>query len=143
MQVFIWTGPEAAGGYRVGDVVEILPDGVHPGKRVVTGPEWDSDCQMASVAILDVDGVTEEQAEVAWRTRLALDTRLRSLLRLRDVVAIDALLLPALVRQRLTNRKRSPVTMLQLRDLVKRRSDADDTALLQRYRQILEQREGS
>lgn len=135
MQIFIWTGPDTS-DYKFGDIIEILEDGVHPGKRVVSG-DWNSDCIMRNVVIIDVPGITEAQVTSTWGQLLALPAQLLSVLRISMVGRIATQALPLLIRQRLSSRKRATTTLAQLRDLLSRREKCSDTELLSRVKAYL------
>ncbi len=62
---------------RRGDVVDMLDDGVHPGRKIVTGENWDDPVDYSTngtrpdFVIFDVSGYTAQQARIALANRLA------------------------------------------------------------------------
>jgi hypothetical protein len=129
-QVFVWVGPDL-GDYQPGDVIDILEDGVHPGKLVVNGA-WDGDCVMPNVVCLDLPDVPRA-LRIAALAALGVPYNADQLQTLNGILKVAIASLPALVRNRLNNRKRAAVTLLQLAPTISRAPRASDEWIRTRH----------
>jgi hypothetical protein len=92
VQIIIWKGannPDQK-GVQQGDIVELLQDGQHPGKSVVSGT-WDS-AAIGGFAIIDIPGATRKQVRMQVCSRLGIGLDLPTL---NKIAFVDKTKLPA------------------------------------------------
>lgn len=132
-QVFVWVGPASADpeGYQPGDVIDILDDGVHPGKLVVNGA-WDGDCTLPNVVCLDLPD-NPRALRVAALAALGMPHSADKVQTLAGLLKITIASLPVQVRNRLNNRKRATVPFGQLVSAIGRAARANDEWIRARH----------
>lgn len=119
---------------RRGDIVDILNDGVHPGTKIVTGPNWNDPCDYSTAygraltaqertngewpdfVIVDLPGVTIQQArrQVVQELGIALDVP-----SIGKMIKIDAALLPQAAINALRDDGRVTATWPQLQSVLR------------------------
>lgn len=129
MQLFVWTGPNQPGSYHTGDIVEVLDDGVHPGRRVVSNASWDAACTLTNVGVIDLRNVSLGQIYSAWATAAGLPQAYLDHLHIRDFCSVNLTMLPTQARRALTEGRRAGVSPAQLVGAVQRSPLADNAAL--------------
>jgi hypothetical protein len=137
VQILVWTGPNrpSAEGTQLGDIVTILDDGQHPGRKIVTGAGWDGPCDYSTLRgraltsaemaggerpdfnIVDIDNTTIAQFKNALGVKIAEALSLavvpRRLKRLPKISKINPAALPTAARRSLRNTGRVLATGAQ------------------------------
>lgn len=126
------------GGYMPGDLVCLMPDGLHPGFKIVSGPNWDDPVDSGRHAIIDV--TTTMKPRQFWRrladrlaTRLGLPGTPARFMELYKVLRIDRSALPAAVRASLQSTGRAAATPAQFYSVL----DLEDGVTLRKIRRYV------
>ena len=117
VQVLVWAGdnrPSSEGAQR-GDIIDVLNDGVHPGTKIVSGPNWDDPADGGDFVIVDIPGVTRKQARQAVANQLGISVDLPTLNR---IAFVDRTLLPPAATASFQATGRATATGAQFRSVL-------------------------